>query len=357
MFNPAFALTVPLTHARFEVLPLRKPCQSSRPEQDRCARSARLNKGLRMQTWSDPAVTREYFDYLEGRNQRDLMSDCQSTIVGPGRIGSFLAENGMNDLVLQRGDAIPPDAPGPVYVCTRNEDLMDVILSCPPEKKEDLVFLQNGFLERFLRQAQCDKNTKANIYFAIPTMGAKPIDGITETDPEGLTAVCGKWEGAFSERLERAGLTCKILKERDFRRSQMEKLIWISVFNLLGAVHGNITMGEVARFHVKEATEMSEELASMIRFTLTVGMLPKIEERLLAYARRVKDFPTALKEFKWRNGFFYDYSQLAIKNNLPDPTPMHTYVVFSSFALCSESSLVLPFLFPYQTLTPSHPHT
>lgn len=334
MFNPAFAPTVPLKYTRFEALSLRKPYQSSIPVQKGCPRSARLTNGLRMQAWSDPAVTQEYFDFLEGRNQRDLLSDCQSTIVGPGRIGSFLAENGMNDLVLKRGEPIPPDAPGPVYVCTRNEDLMNVILSCPPEKKEDLVFLQNGFLERFLRQAQCDKNTKANLYFAITKMGGKPIDGITETDPEGLTTVCGKWEGAFSERLERAGLTCKVLKERDFRRSQMEKLIWISVFNLIGAVHGNITMGEVARFHVREATEMSEELSSMIRFTLTVGMLPKIGERLLAYARRVKDFPTALKEFKWRNGFFYDYSRLAIKNNLADPTPMHTYVASPLFTHC-----------------------
>lgn len=327
MDSPAFAPTVPLARTRFQLPSLRKPYQVSTPTRTGYVRNARSVNGLRMQTWSDPAVTAEYFDFLEGRNQRDVLPDCQSTIVGAGRIGSFLAENGMNDLVLKRGESIPPDAPGPVYVCTRNEDLMNVILSCPPEKKEDLVFLQNGFLERFLRQAQCDKNTKVNCYFAISKLGAKPIDGITETDPEGLTTVCGKWESAFSERLERAGLTCKILKERDFRRSQMEKLIWICAFNLIGAVHGNISMGEVARFHVKEATEMSKELASMIRFTLTVGMLPNIEERLLAYARRVKDFPTGMKEFKWRNGFFYDYSQLAINNKLPDPTPMHTYVI------------------------------
>lgn len=134
--------------------------------------------------------------------------------------------------------------------------------------------------------------------------------------------------GAFAERLEKAKLKCKILKERDFRRSQLEKLIWISAFNLIGSVHGNITMGEVSKMHAKEVTEMSIELATMVRFTLTVGMLSDIEKRLLAYGDRVKDFPTAMKEFKWRNGFFYEYSQLAIKNGLPDPTPMHTYVAF-----------------------------
>ncbi|KAI0563202.1 hypothetical protein FGB62_44g125 [Gracilaria domingensis] len=287
--------------------------------------SRKSQSSVRMQTWSDPAVTQEYMDFLSGENQREDTTDCQSTIVGLGRIGEFLRSQGDGtDLVILRGEEIPPDAPGPVYLCTRNDDLEEIIKKCPPEKKDDLVFLQNGMLERFLRMHDCSKNTQANLYFAVPKKGAKPKDGLTETNPEGLTAVCGKWEGAFAQRLEKAGLTCKIIKERDFRRSQLEKLIWISVFNLIGAVHGKIPMGEVANMHVQEVTEMSVELSTMIRFTLTVGMMSDIEKRLIAYAKSVKDFPTALKEFKWRNGFFYDYSMLAKRNGLPDPTPMHT---------------------------------
>lgn len=305
-------------------LPLRTP---SRPVLSRAATRRPLaasRRAVRMQTWSDPAVTREYFDYLDGRDQREAKTDCQSTIVGAGRIGSFLVKHGRNDLIIKRGESIPADAPGPVYLCTRNDDLEDIIKNCPEEKKEDLVFMQNGFLERFLRQYGLDENTRCNIYMAIPKIGGKPIDGITSTDPEGLTSVCGKWEGAFAERMERARMTCKIVKERDFRRGQLEKLIWISCFNLVGAVHGGITMGEVAKMHVNEVTEMSVEMAQMVRFTLTVGMLPNIEDRLLAYARRVKDFPTAMKEFKWRNGFFYNYSKIAMDRDFPDPTPMHT---------------------------------
>lgn len=280
---------------------------------------------IRMQTWSDPAVTQEYFDFLSGVNQREMRKDCTSTIVGAGRIGNFLREAGNgDDLVIRRGQPIPEDAPGPVYVCTRNDDLEEIIVNCPESKKEDLVFIQNGMLEKLLRRHDVSDNTKANLYFAISKMDETPIDGVTDLDPEGLTAVCGKWEGAFHERITNAGLSCKIIKERDFRRSQLEKLIWISVFNLLGAVHGNIAVGEVAKMHQSEVTEMSIELAQMVRFTLTVGMLPEIENRMLAYGRTVKDFPTALKEFKWRNGFFYDYSLLAKKNGFPDPTPMHT---------------------------------
>ena len=43
-------------------------------------------------------------------------------------------------------------------------------------------------------------------------------------------------------------------------------------------------------------------------------------------------FPTSLKEFKWRNGWFYRYTLLSgtttnrngIKIEMPDPTPLHT---------------------------------
>lgn len=332
----AFSLNLPVSPSNRSSRFVLNNVTRARP----CTPAKKSFNPIRMQVWSDPACTEEYFDYLEGRDQIDPTTDCQSTIVGKGRIGSFLAKHGQNDLIIERGQEIPPDAPGPVYVCTRSDDLGDIITSCPPEKKDDLVFVQNGMMEKYLRSFNVDENTRCNLYFAIPKLGAKPIDGITYTDPEGLTAVCGKWQDAFAERLERVGLTCKIYKERDFRRSQLEKLIWICAFNLIGSVHGGITMGEVAKMHVNEVTEMSRELATMIRFTLTVGMLPNIEDRLMAYATRVKDFPTGLKEFRWRNGFFMEYSKLAMRNGLSDPTPMHRYVY--SFILSFFSSLRSP---------------
>eukprot|EP00171_Calliarthron_tuberculosum_P013899 IDg13899t1 len=245
-------------------------------------------------------------DFLTGENQREMATDCASTIVGSGRLGNFLRTQGDgSDLVVLRGEAIPADAPGPVYLCTRNDALESIIESCPPSKRDDLVFLQNGMLEPLLRRTGLSDNTRANIYFAVNRLGADPIDGKTELSPDGLTSVTGKWEGALEARLHKAGLACRILKERDFRRANLEKLIWITVFNLIGAVHGGISMGDVAKSHESEVTDMCRELGSMIRFSLTVGMLPDIEKRLLAYARSVKDFPTAIKEFQWRNGYFY----------------------------------------------------
>lgn len=38
----------------------------------------------------------------------------------------------------------------------------------------------------------------------------------------------------------------------------------------------------------------------------------------------VAHFPTAVKEFSWRNGFFYGLSQAAAAQGRPDPCPTHT---------------------------------
>ena len=66
----------------------------------------------------------------------------------------------------------------------------------------DLVFLQNGMILPWLQQRGLESNTQvlqrhsrlptqfctqALIYFAVPSLGSRPIDGITEVDPDGLT--------------------------------------------------------------------------------------------------------------------------------------------------------------------------
>ena len=57
--------------------------------------------------------------------------DQPSIIVGQGRVGLLLAElgerRGLDDVIVKRGDPIPADHPGPIYVCTRNDDLSAVL--------------------------------------------------------------------------------------------------------------------------------------------------------------------------------------------------------------------------------------
>ena len=47
-------------------------------------------------------------------------------------------------------------------------------------------------------------------------------------------------------------------------------------------------------------------------------------DRLAAYGRSVAHFPTAVKEFEWRNGWFYDITNAALAAGQPDPMPLHT---------------------------------
>jgi hypothetical protein len=47
-------------------------------------------------------------------------------------------------------------------------------------------------------------------------------------------------------------------------------------------------------------------------------------ERLLAYTRSVSHFPTALKEFEWRNGWFLGLSKEADAQGKPDPCQLHS---------------------------------
>ncbi len=56
-------------------------------------------------------------------------------------------------------------------------------------------------------------------------------------------------------------------------------------------------------------------------------------ERLLAYGRSVSHFPTAIKEFPWRNGWFVEISKRELGKGLPDPMPLHSALLASVGAL------------------------
>jgi len=277
---------------------------------------------------SSSRPTTEYFDYLLGRNQMEETVDQPSIIIGDGRVGTMLREFGerrsFEDILIRRGDPIPADLPGPIYICTRNDDLESVIAQVPEEKRQDLVFMQNGQLEPLRQKYGLYDTTQACLWFALTRKGGKPLDGITSECPEGLTCVSGKWAGALSMRLRTGNLACEVVGERDLRRNMFEKLVWISAFMLVGSVHGGKTVGEVEKEHNEEVCDLIRELATMIRFTMSVALKTGLEERLCAYSRRVEFFPTAMKEFEWRNGWFYRYTKLAQKNGFPDATPMHT---------------------------------
>ncbi|KAG9150883.1 hypothetical protein Leryth_003019 [Lithospermum erythrorhizon] len=246
-------------------------------------------------------------------------------IVGGGRVGKALQEMGNgDDFLVKRGEAMPMEFEGPILVCTRNDDLDAVLHSTPKSRWNDLVFFQNGMLEPWFESKGLGDADQVLAYFAVSKLGEPPIDGKTDTNPEGLTAAYGKWGSAVAERLLAGGLSCKVLDKEAFQKQMLEKLIWICAFMLVGARHPGATVGVVEKEYRSEVSSLISELAGAAAAEKGLVFEPAMEDRLCAYSRAVAHFPTAVKEFKWRNGWFYSLSEKAIALGKPDPCPLHT---------------------------------
>lgn len=86
----------------------------------------------------------------------------------------------------------------------------------------DLVFFQNGMLDPWFESRGLDDADQVLAYFAVAKLGEPPIDGKTDTNPEGLTAAYGKWASAVAERLQSGGLSCKV-RHITYHRDMMLK--------------------------------------------------------------------------------------------------------------------------------------
>lgn len=248
-----------------------------------------------------------------------------AVIVGGGRVGTMLLDMGDGeDFLVKRGESVPLDFDGPILVCTRNDDLEAVLQATPQSRWSDLVFFQNGMLEPWFKSKGLGDPDQVLAYFAVSKLGEPPVDGKTNTNPEGLTAAYGKWASAVAERLHAGGLSCKVLDKEAFQKQMLEKLIWISAFMLVGARHPGATVGIVEKEYRSEVSSLIAELAAAAASEKGIVFDEGMEERLCAYSRAVAHFPTAVKEFKWRNGWFYSISEKALAAGKPDPCPRHT---------------------------------
>ena len=251
-----------------------------------------------------------------------------SIIVGGGRIGSLLKELGTDaDVVVKRGEPIPSEpSSGPIYVCTRNDVLADVVAATPESRRKDLIFLQNGMLGDFIaEQGLPSSTTQCLLYLAVPSLGAPPIDGITSLNPEGLTAANGIWAEELAGRLSRGNLKCKLKHGDDFMAASLEKHIFICATNVIGQLNGGVNFGEVySTKYAEQRNELIDEMVAAGSKKVGVTLQPGTADRLAAYAASVADFPTGVKEFEWRNGWFYEISKKAMEAGEKDPMPFHT---------------------------------
>jgi len=255
-----------------------------------------------------------------------MSTDVPSIIVGGGRIGSLLADLGVEgDAVLTRSMPFPSSpAEGPIYVCTRNDALESIVEATPEHRRKDLVFMQNGMLGSFLNAKGLAGNTQVLLYLAVAKLGEAPIDGITEFNPDGLTSATGEWAEAFAARLAKGDLKCRALSGVEYTAAMLEKHVWICAFMLVGALNGGVTVGEVESAHSEQLASLISELCAAGEAELGVKLPDGAYDRLAAYGRAVAHFPTAVKEFEWRNGWFYGITQRAVAAGAADPMPLHT---------------------------------
>ena len=91
--------------------------------------------------------------------------------------------------------------------------------------------------------------------------------------------------------------------------------------------NGNV--GEVESTKTEEVRELIEQLGNAASKATGITFPNGLADRLCSYAKSVSHFPTALKEFEWRNGYFTGLTLEAVSKLQPDPCPAHTEIMIS----------------------------
>lgn len=261
-----------------------------------------------------------------------------AVIVGDGRVGHMMKNRGdpgdamvrsTSELRFQLKEA-PGGGPksGPIYLCVPNSALKELVEACPPERRQDLVFMGSGNLGPFLKQFGLEGNTQALIYFVIDKLGHDPVDGKTSLDPDGLTAVTGKWSSDLAKRLKMVNLSCRIMDSNKFEISRLERLVWTCATHLVAKANKFTKVGQVVESHWSEVEEVMHELVRVLNEQAVSGSVQleasQFYERMKEYTLSIGHFNTVVKDLEFRNGYFYKISQERLAKGLPDPCPMHT---------------------------------
>ena len=230
----------------------------------------------------------------------------QISIVGAGRIGQSFTkirnQDGIEVVLLRRGDHTPLPT-GPIVVCTRNDDLQAVLDWVPSERRRDLIFVQNGMLQTWLAQQSLDSATQALLYIAVSRVGEEPVDG-------GRSVVTGPRSADVVDLMKALNLSCRAVTKSQFLLEMLEKLLWNCVFGLLCQVY-DVSVGSVVEYHRDQVRTLTVELLQVACTALNLELPSPTEqealiERLCEYSLTIASYKGAVKEWKWRNGWFWD---------------------------------------------------
>ncbi len=239
-------------------------------------------------------------------------------VVGAGRVGSAMVRAaeaaGVPVTVVGRGgDGLAHVAPGaPIVVCTRADDLDEVLRAVPTLHRPHLVFVQNGMILPFLRDHGLAHATLGLIYFAA-TSRQGPIE------PGAPSLFHGRHAAELVAVLDAAGIPAReVPRWEEFAKEIAVKLAWNIVFGLLGDTFDE-TVGETATRHHAEVEALGREVAPVLAAAVRAPVpADELVERLVAYSLGIPTFRAAVKELRWRNGWL-----AAFASRLGIATPKH----------------------------------
>src|SRR5690606_34850746 len=103
-----------------------------------------------------------------------------------------------------------------------------------------------------------------------------------------------------------AKLPAAVVDGPSFAAAELEKLLWNSCFGLLCDAH-QCDVGTVVSEHHDDLRALVAELLALGAPALGVSLeLDPLVERLAAYSRSIPTYRGAVKEWRWRNGWFVD---------------------------------------------------
>lgn len=227
------------------------------------------------------------------------------TLLGAGRIGHALATlaeaQGIEVCLLRRGEPLPAGG-GPIVVCTRNDDVPGIVERC--ERADDLVFVQNGALLPWLRDRGLGHLTQGQLWFAVPAVGSPPHDGAP-------SPFFGRHARFMATLVQRGGLSSRVLdSEGELAAEVGVKLLWLSVFGVLGDLNHETVLASAAR-----RDEVSARVAELLPVCAAgLGAAPPLDEavaRLQAYSVAIGSWRASVKEWRWRDGWLREVAASA----------------------------------------------
>eukprot|EP00977_Amphora_coffeiformis_P013342 scaffold3471_cov175-Amphora_coffeaeformis.AAC.16 len=262
-------------------------------------------------TWSDSRAVKDYQDFLSsGRQEVEKASDQASVIIHDGvntALAHCLKETGMgDDVILTPDQPLPAEINGsteyPIYITIPPYSLKDFLMNLGDsyrERNDNFCFFSGGMsygnIEDLLKErGYCrDSMTQCLIGGLQLTPSGRPqdlsvtlgLDSYGENKMANECTACGKFAGAFAERLTRSNVRCSVDFYREWRRKMWERSFHDAVFHLLGSVRDQpTTVADVANYYDQEVSDMCWDLSQKLRGWRAVTLLYGFEERLFGTA-------------------------------------------------------------------------